>query len=563
MPEQSKPFQFEISLSVLNHLGRNLYRNFITVLGEAISNAWDADANNVWIYINKDNNNFIIKDDGVGMDASDFQDKFLKVGYSKRKDGKMSSQKGRPYIGAKGIGKLALLSCAKKISIISKTSNTDYVGGVIDNTGLDEAIKKEMKPDEYPLENFDIKSFSPYTQYHKNGTIIKFEQINDNIKNTIPYLKKLIALYFRFSLIDKNFNIFVNKNPITLDDLEDLSGATEFLWNINNLKDIYVSNYLSKLKENKTLSFPETTAKGFIASVNRPRFLKITGTEEKAGVDLFVNGRLREKNILKHLPDFSTRHVASYLYGQIHFDQLDRDTLDKVFTSSREGVVADNSEFAGLLEVFKQKILEHISDEWDEWRLKHKKEGDSENIRRMSAKERNAKSLVETTFDEFTPPKSARNKNILDSWINELIDDARFNVSSYADCFISENLIRKYIQEKKVSLTKEAKVQIDAWKKAEMESKNKGNISINIMENCNDLSYLSMDGLANLIDKKSDQNLSSLSRDAKAYKPMRNAVAHTARLTQIAKYRLNLVYENIKGRLKTLLFDDNYKDPKS
>ena len=35
-------FSFEISLSVLNHLGRNLYRSFVTVLGEAVSNAWDA-----------------------------------------------------------------------------------------------------------------------------------------------------------------------------------------------------------------------------------------------------------------------------------------------------------------------------------------------------------------------------------------------------------------------------------------------------------------------------------------------------------------------------------------
>jgi hypothetical protein len=30
------------------HLGRNLYRSFITVIGEAISNSWDADAENVW-----------------------------------------------------------------------------------------------------------------------------------------------------------------------------------------------------------------------------------------------------------------------------------------------------------------------------------------------------------------------------------------------------------------------------------------------------------------------------------------------------------------------------------
>ncbi len=38
----AEEFTFEISLSVLNHLGRNLYRNFVTVLAEAISNAWDA-----------------------------------------------------------------------------------------------------------------------------------------------------------------------------------------------------------------------------------------------------------------------------------------------------------------------------------------------------------------------------------------------------------------------------------------------------------------------------------------------------------------------------------------
>ncbi len=73
-----REFKFELSLSVLNHLGRNLYRNFVTVLGEAISNAWDADAQNVWINIDRENQSFTIKDDGVGMTADDFQNKFLK-----------------------------------------------------------------------------------------------------------------------------------------------------------------------------------------------------------------------------------------------------------------------------------------------------------------------------------------------------------------------------------------------------------------------------------------------------------------------------------------------------
>jgi HSP90 family molecular chaperone len=109
----------------------------MTVIGEAISNSWDADAKNVWIYLDKERNSLIIKDDGDGMTADDFQNKFLKIGYSKRKDGSIFTRKGRPFIGRKGIGKLALLSCADRISVLSKTKNSDYVGGVIDNSGLD------------------------------------------------------------------------------------------------------------------------------------------------------------------------------------------------------------------------------------------------------------------------------------------------------------------------------------------------------------------------------------------------------------------------------------------
>ena len=106
-------FTFEISLSVLNHLGRSLYRSFATVMGEAISNAWDADAKNVEIFIDKKANTFLIRDDGVGMTAEDFQNKFLKIGYSKRKGERKLRRAGRPFIGRKGIGKLALLSCAE------------------------------------------------------------------------------------------------------------------------------------------------------------------------------------------------------------------------------------------------------------------------------------------------------------------------------------------------------------------------------------------------------------------------------------------------------------------
>lgn len=548
MAKKENQFSFEISLSVLNHLGRNLYRSFITILGEAISNSWDADAKNIWIVVNKENNTLVIKDDGDGMTADDFQNKFLKIGYSKRKDGTTITSSGRPYIGRKGIGKLALLSCAEKISLISKTKvSKEYMGGVIDNSELNQAITDDLTPQQYKLDSVQHEKFEIYKDDHKQGTIIYFENVKDGIKNSTEHLKKLVALYFRFSLVDKSFYIFVNGDPVTLKDLKDLSDATEFVWNVNNLKDPFIGTF-SKLKSDPINKSVDLRLTGFIASVEKPRYLKIAGTEEKVGVDLFVNGRLRERDILKHMPDFSTRHIASYLYGQIHFDELDGDEKDR-FTSSRDGVVPDDDRYEKLIKALKEDVLEEISSEWDALRLDRGEDGDDENPRK-TLKQRRARSLYNLSSKEYTDDKSDETNK----WLKDLQPDAEFNIPAYVDCFLSENLVRRYIEEKQISLSPQAEDERDKWRNAEIYNKNKANISIDIRRSGSDLSYLSMDGLANLVDKTKDPiKDAGLSRDATEYKPMRDALAHTALLTDVAKKRLTTVYENIKGRVRTLL----------
>ena len=62
-----------------------------------------------------------------------------------------------------------------------------------------------------------------------------------------------------------------------------------------------------------------------------------------------------------------------------------------------------------------------------------------------------------------------------------------------------------------------------------------------------------MDDLAYLVDKKDPLKEACLARDANEYKPIRDAVAHTALLTDVAKTKLSTVRENIKGRVKTIL----------
>ena len=550
--EDKEPFTFVISLSVLNDLGRRLYRSFATVLGEAISNSWDADAKSVQIYVNRSKDSFFIRDDGVGMTAEDFQGKFLNIGYSKRKDGKTTSPGGRPFIGRKGIGKLALLSCADKIAVVSKMKDGDWVGGVIDNSKLDEAITENLKPQQYPLEKWNAATFAKYTRGHGHGTIIQFQGIKKGIKGSFPLLAKIIALYFRFSLLDPSFNIFLNGKKITHQHLRELAQKTQFLWTIGDYDDPYVEGLKGAFAKNpddhETKKSEIAGVTGFIASVEKPKDLSIMDTKERVGIDLFVNGRLRELNIIKHIP--TARVAESYLYGQIHFNSLD-DAIDR-FTTDREGIVADDPKFSRFLQTFRETLLKVI-DDWDKWRIKHREEGDPENPR-LSKKERASRGLFGAVSKEYDLPKGSPKKGKVAGWVDELSDDAAFNFESYADCFVSENLIRKYVKEKKLPFSPKAQEEAAEMKKRERESKGWGNISIPIRRNPNDASYLSMDGLANLVDKTKDAlKEPGLSRDAREYKPIRDAVAHTALLTDAAKSKLTTVRENIKERVKTIL----------
>lgn len=583
-------FHFNISLTVLNSLGRDLYRSVNTILGEAISNSWDADAHNVHIYINREENYLVIKDDGIGMNAEDFQNKFLKIGYSKRNGGHNNSPEGRPYIGRKGIGKLALLSCSEKIHIITKTKDTNYIGAVIDNTQIDQDISADRDTNQHTLGEISIDDFNNFTNNHEHGTIIKFENLNSGIRNQIEFFKKVIALYYRFSLIDNDFNIYLNDELITSEELNDLVEDTQIFWMINDLKEDplvikLIGKDTNKIKIGTDIN-NEISIKGFVASVEKPSMLKMRGVGEKLTIDLFVNGRLREKDILRHIT--SNRLYESYLYGQIHFDELD-DEKDR-FTSSREGIKADDEKFNKLLEELNKRIMPKIADEWDAIRLGLREDGDPDNPRK-TPKQRKAQSLYNEVAKDYTDNTSNLNdengeKNIdssennanysevntnnntegddttvttdcIKEWVEEISDDAIFNVESYTECFISENLVRKYINKKSVEFSQEAKQQCEKYKNKENTNKNNAGISIDIRQNTADECYLDMDGLANLVDKPhngSDNYETSLCKKAKEYKPVRDAVMHTSLITEEAKRKLTTVYDDIKARLKKLFY---------
>lgn len=121
------PYELNIDLNVLNHLGLNLYSSVPAVLSELVANAWDADATRVDISFQKSTQNeeivaIVVHDNGTGMSDQDLRDKFLIIGYERRaKDrGDFTAGRKRLVMGRKGIGKLSMFSIANSIEIFSK-----------------------------------------------------------------------------------------------------------------------------------------------------------------------------------------------------------------------------------------------------------------------------------------------------------------------------------------------------------------------------------------------------------------------------------------------------------
>ena len=135
-----KTYKFSVDLAAVEHLGLNLYSNTAAALTEIIANAWDADATEVRINVDNDFKKIVIEDNGHGMSVEDINEKFLKVAY-KRRLSEPNSPNGRPVMGRKGIGKLALFSIAQHIDITSKLKNKPYGSLSIDVNELKEHIE--------------------------------------------------------------------------------------------------------------------------------------------------------------------------------------------------------------------------------------------------------------------------------------------------------------------------------------------------------------------------------------------------------------------------------------
>lgn len=82
---ERRPLKLRFLGSLIEQLGAQLYPGATATMAELISNAWDADASNVWIDIPlgqtwTEDDRIVVIDDGDGMSYEDAETRYLLVG---------------------------------------------------------------------------------------------------------------------------------------------------------------------------------------------------------------------------------------------------------------------------------------------------------------------------------------------------------------------------------------------------------------------------------------------------------------------------------------------------
>lgn len=362
---QPRELVMTISLNALEHLGINLYSNVPAVLSEIVANAWDADAKNVTVTIDKAIETITIEDDGMGMNRDGVIDRFLTVGFKRREALGGTTPSGRKPMGRKGIGKLSIFSISQ-IAEIYTIQGKDRTAFKMDREVIRKAITgnadKPYKPEE-------LKSFP--SELNK-GTRIVLSGLSKSLSGmTVEGLKRRVAR--RFSIIGPKFKfkVTVNGTAVSPDDRA-YHNAIEYLW-VYGQQDDFVKSCKKLARKHEArlhaiqseLTKSKISLSGWIATVSSPSQLKDEEGDNLNRLAVFMRGKMAQEDILD---EFGQKEIyADYIIGELHCEQLDIDDQGDIATSSRQSLKQDDPRFEALRKIVLSE-LRHIAGKWSDWR---------------------------------------------------------------------------------------------------------------------------------------------------------------------------------------------------
>ena len=354
----SKEYILDIDLNVLNHLGLNLYSNVPAVLAELIANAWDADAARVDVSVKgqSDGKQIVIKDDGCGMDDADMREKFLTVGYQRRikGGGDQTVGKGRPVMGRKGIGKLSVLSIARKVQVFTKKKGTAPLAIELDVEKIQEAIENKRKYHPPVIDVPKAINLGP------SGTAIVLHDLKKRVNASLDtHLRQRVAR--RFSVISTDFQVFVDGDEITLQD-RNYFGKLEYALvygDFDESKFEHDKRYVVQREKNTVDKQEQYAVRGWVGLVKESGTLQ-EGADNLNKISILARGKVALEDILDSFREGGL--YTKYVIGELEADFLDSTEKEDIATSSRQDFIQSDDRFVQL-RTFVERELKHLATE--------------------------------------------------------------------------------------------------------------------------------------------------------------------------------------------------------
>lgn len=347
----SKPdFEMAFDPGTIKHLGLQMYSTLPPVIGELVSNAWDADATRVDVTLPtttlNDHSEIIVSDNGLGMSDKMVRAAYLIVGRDRRKDEQRdTSPGGRPLMGRKGIGKFAGFGIAREIEVETLCEG--------------ETSRFSMKQADFDLSADTRKLKMPPLPPSGNvasGTRITLRAITKFRKKSISVENVRRGLARRFSVIGSshNFQVFVNGSPISTEE-RDLKRLLEV--------DGEGRAYLWEFVDEEIEPNSGWKVSGWIGALKHTRQLE-DGIQR--GVSIMARGKLVQEPFVFDAVS-GQQYAFSYLVGELHAEFVDagEDTI----STARNSLVWDSEPNAALKRWGRDK-LNDISREWSDKRRK-------------------------------------------------------------------------------------------------------------------------------------------------------------------------------------------------
>ena len=352
-----------LDLSVLDHLGLNLYSNIPAVLSEAVANAWDADATTVEIVVNKDEQWITITDDGLGMDRADVNEKFLTVGYRRRQDGSTKTPRFKRHVmGRKGIGKLSLFSIADRIEVQTIKRNIrgrvigQAEGFLLDTKKIRQKIeaRQDYHPDPVPKEQIQIAK----------GTRIKLTNLKSHATETTRTALRT-RLARRFSIIGQRFTVKIDGDPIGVQD-RDYFDKIEYLWTIGDPPQSFAKLAKNAKRVGKidgtVDADDEYVVSGWVGTFDEQKNI----ADENNALSILAWGKIVQEDILGDIRAGGL--YTKYLMGEIRADFLDLDNKDDIATSDRQSLKETDPRYQQLKAYVQKTVLSEVENSWRDWR---------------------------------------------------------------------------------------------------------------------------------------------------------------------------------------------------